>query len=55
MGFQRWIFGAIRAHFNRQFDQRLLNSFDDRTLKDIGLHRSEITSALIHADRRHHR
>jgi uncharacterized protein YjiS (DUF1127 family) len=54
-GFHSWIFGAVRAHFNRQFDQRLLNSFNDRMLKDIGLHRSEITSALIHCDRRHHR
>lgn len=43
----RSIISAILAHREIRCSEGALHGLDDRTLKDIGLHRSEIGSVLL--------
>jgi uncharacterized protein YjiS (DUF1127 family) len=45
------VYGAFREARERRLAAQEMNFLDDGTLKDIGIHRSEITS-LIHGDPR---
>jgi uncharacterized protein YjiS (DUF1127 family) len=50
--FWRAMGNRLIAFVRRRITERALGALDDHALKDIGLHRSEIVSAVRHGDRR---